>query len=201
MERRNEWGELITPKADQLTYIKKGVLWLEKKPHYIVELIKEQNLSYVLVYKVHPDTDSNPQKLADEIITKTNVFSQNTRLGQLANMLVPSKTGKKWVPRPPVFVAPVIPNQISTFTGKREAGFFEREEDRIAVQGGEKKMIRGANTGVFVGLSSIEWEEKVKIPTESLVKTLTQYKQDMFFDLEGNNNDKSNPLSNFYRGE
>lgn len=195
-----EFEGLITPKADQLTYIKKGVLWLDKKPHYIVELIKEQGIAYVMVYKVHPDTESNPQKLADEVVTKMNVFSSTTRLGQLANQLFPSKSNTKWVPKDPVFVAPVLPNRPNTFTGKIEEGFFEREEDRVAVQGGEKIIIRGRNTGVFIGLSSIIWEPKIKIPTESLVKTLRAYQADMFFDLEGNNNDKNNPLSSYYKG-
>jgi hypothetical protein len=193
-----EWDELITPKANQLTYIRKGVLWVEKFPHYIVELIKEENLSYVMVYRVHPGTEDNPKKLAQELVTQQNIFSNNTRLGQLANTIIPKRSSKKWIPKDPIFVAPVLPDRVSTFTGKREAGFFEREEDRIVVQGGEKKLIRGSNTGVFIGLSSIEWEEKFSIPTDSLVKTLTQYKQDMFYDLSGNNNDKGNPLSTYY---
>jgi hypothetical protein len=197
---QEEFDELITPKANQLTYVRKGVLWIQKKPHYIVELIKEQNIAYVMVYKVHPDTDENPQKLADELITKTNVFSNNTLLGQLANQIIPSKTGRKWIPKPPVFVAPVIPNRQNTFTGKIEEGFFEREEDRVVVTAGEAKIARGNNTGVFVGLSSIDWEPKVTIPTESLVKTLRAYQAEMFFDLTGNNEDKGNPLSTYYRG-
>ena len=153
-----------------------------------------------MVYKVHAGTEDNPQKLAKEVVTKDNVFSSNTYLGKLANSILPSKTLKKWIPDPPAFVAPVLPNRINTFTGKIEEGFFEREEDRITAQGGERKIVRGRNTGVFIGLSSIEWEPKFTIPTDSLVKVLKDYQQqDMFFDFTGNNNDKSNPLSRYYK--
>jgi hypothetical protein len=201
MTQFGEWGDIATPKGNLLKYIKKGVLWLEKKPYYIVELIKEENLAYVMVYRVHPGTEENPQKLAEEMDVGQPRFSTNTRLGQLANMLFPTKQSKKWVPKDPVFVAPVVPHRPNTFTGKYEEGFFEREEDRIVVTGGEKKYIRGRNTGVFIGLSSIVWEDRVTIPTDSLVKTLREYEKDMFFDLDGNNNDKNNPLSSFYKGE
>jgi hypothetical protein len=196
-----DWGEVATPKGNLLKYIKKGVLWLEKKPYYIVELIKEENLAYVMVYKVHPGTEDNPQKLAQEITATQQRFSSNTRLGQLANNLFPTKATKKWIPYDPVFIAPVVPSRPNTFTGKFEEGFYEREEDRVAVQGGEKIVIRGKNTGVFIGLSSINWEPKVTIPTDSLVKTLKEYERSSFFDLDGNNADKSNPLSTYYRGE
>ena len=203
MERQEWEDQLITPDTNLLTYIKKGVLWIQKKPFYIVELVKEANSAFVMVYKVHPSTDekAEPKKLAVEQVTQQHKFSQDTLLGQLANRLIPNRKGKKWVAKPPVFIAPVLPNRMNTFTGKWEAGFFERGEDRVIVQGGEKKYIRGENTGVFIGLSSITWEDKVTIPTESLVAVLTQYKQsDDFFDLSGNNNDTSNPLSQFYRG-
>lgn len=199
MAEYQEFNGLISPQTNLLRYIQKGVLWVNDEPLYMIELIKEQDLSYVMVYRVHPGTKKFPKKLAVEVATKDNKFGTTTKLGQLANALIPSKTVKKWVPRDPLFVAPVIPNGISTFTGKREPGFFERDEDRIAVEGGKKKMIRGNNTGVFVGLSSIIWEEKFTIPTDSLVKTLTQYKEDMFFDLEGNNTNLDNPLSSYYK--
>jgi len=196
-----EWEKLISPKTDLLRYIRKGVLWIQKKPFYIVELIKEQNLAYVMVYRVHPGTDSNPQKLAVEEKKRVNAFSNETLLGQLANRIIPTKTSKKWIPKPPVFTAPVVLNQVDTFTQKREAGFFEREEDRFATIAGEKKLVRGENTGVFIGLSSVTWEDKVTIPTQSLVNALIQYNQgNDFFDLNGNNNDKDNPLSTYFNG-
>lgn len=196
----NLWEDIPTPDGDLLTYIRRGVLWVEKYPHYIVELIKEPDITYVMVYAVHPGTRDNPKKLAREVITKNSSFSTNTRLGQIANMLLPTKKVKKWVPKDPIFVAPVIPNQVATLTGKRESGFFEREPDREVVKGGERKYIRGRNTGVFIGLSSIEWEDKYRIPTESLVNTLVQYRESLFYDLSGDNNDQYNPLSTYYKG-
>lgn len=186
--------------GDLLTYIKKGVLYIEKKPHYIVELIREPDLAYVMVYKVHPGTDDNPKKLAVKVSKPQHSFVTSTVLGMLASKMIPNKMEHKWVPKDPVFVAPVIPNGYNTFTNKREDGFFEREEDRVAVEAGEKKLYRGRNTGVFIGLSSIIWEDKMTIPTESLVKTLTAYKDEMFYDLQGNNNDRGNALSTYYKG-
>ncbi|QDP42918.1 hypothetical protein HWC53_gp171 [Bacillus phage vB_BmeM-Goe8] len=197
-----EWENLITPKTDLLRYIRKGVLIVQKKPFYIVELIKEQNTAYVIVYKVHPGTDDNPQKLAVEEKKRINTFSPNTLLGNLANRLIPGKISRKWVPKPPVFIAPVVPNQVDTFTGKRESGFFEREEDRMVTEAGKKKLIRGDNTGVFIGLSSVTWDDKVTIPTDSLIKALIQHKQEEgnFFDLQGANENQSNPLSTYFNG-
>lgn len=184
-----------------LTYIKRGVLWVQSKPYYIVELIKEGELSFVTVYGVQPGTEDNPKKAAYEVQNKANRFSINTLLGQLANVMFPVKQTTKWVEKDPIFVAPVIPNQVSTFTGNVEAGFFEREPDTVTVQAGEKKLVRGRNTGVFVGLSSVTWEDKVHIPTDSLVKALRHYQsQSDFFDLSGNNNNTHNPLSTYYRG-
>jgi hypothetical protein len=198
---QQDWEKVIDPDLNLLTYIKKGVLWIQKQPIYVVELLKEGNLAYVMVYKVHPGTEKDPKKLAAEQASPQYRFSQNTFLGQLANRIIPNKVTKKWVPKPPVFVAPVVQNQMNTFTGQYEAGFFEREEDRMEVTGGQKKLIRGNNTGVFIGLSSIHWEDGFSIPTKSLVEALRAEKnKDSFYDLSGNNNDKSNPLSQFYNG-
>lgn len=192
---------LIAPNTDSLTYIKKGVLWVQQKPYYIVELIKEGPVSYVTVYAVQPGTDSNPQKAAIEQQIKGNRFQGNTLLAQLANVMFPSKQSAKWIVKDPLFIAPVVPNQINTFTGQVESGFFEREADEVKNIGGKIQMLRGRNTGVFIGLSSVTWEDKVHIQTASLVKALRQYQADSnFFDLTGNNNSTSNPLSTYYKG-
>lgn len=193
--------KLMAPNPDSLTYIKNGVLWVKKQPYYIVELIKEEDMSYVMVYGVQPGTDDNPKKAAMQIQNNANRFSNNTLLGQLANTMFPAKQTVKWVEKDPLFVAPVVPNQINTFTGQTESGFFEREPDTVTVEAGKKKMVRGRNTGIFIGLSSVTWEDRVHIPTASLVKALRQYQaQHSFYDLYGNNNDKGNPLSTYYRG-
>jgi hypothetical protein len=197
----NSKDKLIQPNLNLLTYVRRGVLYVQKVPHYIVELVKEENISYVVVYKVHPNTESNPQKLANEVKAQQHRFSNRTLLGQLANRIIPNKVTKKWEPKPPAFIAPVLPNVVSTFTGKEESGFFEREEDHEGVINGERRIIRGVNTGVAIGLSSITWEDKITIPTSSLVNALKQYQsQGGFYDFSGNNNDKSNPLSTYYTG-
>lgn len=193
--------KLIAPNLDLLTYIKKGVLWVKGSPYYIVELVKEGEVSFVTVYGVQPGTESNPQKAASQVQDKGNRFSTNTLLGQLANVMFPVKQTAKWVTKDPIFVAPVLVNQTNTFTGQTESGFFEREADTVTVTGGKKNLVRGRNTGVFIGLSSITWDSKVSIPTESLVKALRQYQAEgNFFDLTGNNNSTQNPLSTYYRG-
>lgn len=197
----NFFADIPEEKAQYLTYMKKGVLWVEKKPYYIVELIKEPEAYYAVVYGVHPGTEKNPQKAAREVKKEENRFSPATRLGQLASLLLPSKKHIKLEPKPPLFIAPIIPNQVATLTGKREDGFFEREPDKITTIGGEKKYVRGKNTGVFIGLSSIEWEDKIIIPKDSILKALNRYKDDMFYDFTGNNEDTGNPLSRYYREE
>jgi hypothetical protein len=197
----NDWTELINPNTDVLRYIKKGVLYVRKEPFYVVELVKENQVAYVIVYKVHPGTEDNPKKAATEVVVTNGKYSTRSTLAQLASRYFPSKKTTKWIPKPPVFIAPVVPNQKDTFTGKYESGFFEREEDRFDVIGGEKKFIRGENTGVFIGLSSINWEDGYSIPTESLVKALVEYQtKDDFFDFTGNNQDKNNPLASYYEG-
>lgn len=197
----NFFADIPEEKAQYLTYMKKGVLWVEKKPYYIIELVKEPEAYYAVVYGVHPGTEKNPQKAAIAVKKEENRFSPATRLGQLASLLLPSKKHIKLEPKPPLFIAPIIPNQVATLTGKREDGFFEREPDKITTIGGEKKYVRGKNTGVFIGLSSIEWEDKIIIPKDSILKALNRYKDDMFYDFTGNNEDTGNPLSRYYRGE
>lgn len=195
--------ELPTPKGDGLTYIRRGVLYVRETPHYIVDLIKEDTTSYVMVFAVHPQQEGaegfSPQKRAREVTKKETRFSTNTLLGQIANRVIPNNKVTHWVPDGPLFVAPIIPNQVATLTGKVEEGFFEREPDRVTTLGGERKLLRGNVTGVFIGLSSIVWDDRVTIPTESLVKALTEYKQDMFYDLTGDNTNQDNPLSTYYK--
>ncbi|AXH71192.1 hypothetical protein BSP38_150 [Bacillus phage BSP38] len=191
--------DIVKAKGDQLTYMQRGVLWVNKKPEYIVELVREPDLSYVRVYGVHPGTQENPQKRAVEKVSQTKKFLTSTALGRWADQFLPSKKTSRLQAAPPLFIAPVVKNQVSTFTGKREAGFFEREPDRYTVEFGEQKYIRGRNTGVFIGLSSIVWEDKKTISTQSLVETLKKYKNEQqFFDLTSKGEDKNNPLSSLY---
>ena len=197
----SEQDKLISLDKDKLTYHRQGVLWVKGTPTYIVDLVKEGDLSYVIVFKADPTEKTNPRKFAVEQVVGQEQYKNTTWLGQLANSLFPARKVRKWIPKPPLFVAPVVPNQVDTFTGKRESGFFEREEDQVSTIAGERHYIRGKNTGVFVGLSSIDWDDKYTIPTESLVSALIQYRQgDGFYDFSGNNNDQSNPLGSNYQG-
>lgn len=197
-----EEKELISLKPEKLVYVKRGVLYIQKTPEYIVELINQNNTAYVMVYHVQPGTEDNPKKEATPVEVKHNVFSSKTLLGRLANQVILSKRTKRWEPNPPVFVAPIVQNQRDTFTGKIESGFFEREPDRITVIGGERKLERGDNTGVFIGLSSIFWEDRISIPASSLVDALLEFrKEDSFFDFNGDNNNSNNPLSTYYKSK
>lgn len=195
----NPWDNMPTPDGEKITYVKKGVLWVEKEPHYIIELIKEPDSTYVMIYAPHPNSIKNPTKKAKEVVINKDVFSKVTRLGQLANALIPVKQSKKWLPEEPLFVAPLIAEYTATLTGKKESGFFEREPDRTQFEAGELKIKRGRNTGVFIGMSSIEWQDGFTIPTKSILDTLTAYNQDIFYDLGGNNSDTGNPLSRYYK--
>ncbi|AEW47141.1 hypothetical protein BCP78_0134 [Bacillus phage BCP78] len=193
--------ELINISGSDLAYHRKGVLLVDNKPHYIVELVKEPHTAlYAAVYAVHPGTDKYPKKRAMQKEGFVGRFNGTTRLAQIANALFPAKRVIGWEEEPPLFVAPIVSGQISTFTKQVEDGFFEREPDRLTTEGGERKIIRGKNTGVFIGLSSIEWEEKTSIPLDSLVKALINHNQnDGFFDLTGDNNSKNNPLGTYYK--
>lgn len=189
-----------------LTYYKRGALTVNGEPLYIVELVKEPGTAlYAVVYDVHKPhpvgQGIKPKKKARKVSTKINTFSTKTVLGRIANSVIPSKKQESWVEEPPLFIAPIVPNGISTLTGKREDGFFERERDTQRSIGGELKWERGANTGVFIGLSSITWFEDLSIPVESIVKALIREQQEQsdFFDLTGNNEDSSNPLSRYYK--
>lgn len=185
-------------KGKELTYIQKGVLWVQEEPYYIIEKVIEPNITYVIVYDVHPDTKSNPKKKAELKTKKAVSYSDKTLLGKIANKLKPQKKTKKWVPKPPLFIAPVIPNYQATLTGKWESGFFERLPDEWTVREGKKVLVRGKNTGVFIGLSSVDWEDKIVIPAESVVKSVHSMKEAFFFDFEGDNDNTDNPLSSYY---
>lgn len=189
---------------NKLVYIQKGVLWVQQRPHYIVELIKDSNGVYVAVYEAQPvegkddPNFSNPKKAAREVNVGSKEYSPNTFLGQFANKFFPKRKLTKWQEKEVLFIAPIVQKQKATITGKIEDGFFEREPDKMVVERGEKVMSRGRNTGVFIGLSSIEWEDKVRIPTQSILDELDLYNDSLFYDLEGYY-DNSNPLSHLYK--
>lgn len=193
--------DLVTPQEGQLTYAQRGVLWLNKEPFYIVDLIKEGGVSFVVVYDVQEGTKKNPQKAYHIESGVDRVFGKGTKLGQLATKFITAQQVKRMVIKDPIFTAPVLPNQQDTFTGKKESGFFEREADRLTTIEGKRTLVRGNNSGVYIGLSSIVWEDRVTVPTASILKSLIRSKnQDSFYDLEGQDDSSSNPLGSNYRG-
>lgn len=198
--------DIFTLTNKYLTYYKRGALTVNGEPIYIVELVKEPGTAlYAVVYDVHTPhpvgQGIKPKKKARKVSTSINTFSTKTLLGRIANSVIPSKKVDSWVEEPPLFIAPIVPNGTSTLTGKREDGFFEREKDIQRSVGGELKWERGEPTGIFIGLSSITWFEELSIPVESIVKAIIKEQQEQsdFFDLTGNNDDTSNPLSRYYK--
>ncbi len=197
-----EQNKLINLDQNKLEYHQQGTLFIQETPTYIVDMVKEGSLSYVIVYAATTDTAGKPQK-AFTLQRRGEVprFSPNTRLGALANSFFPPKKQQVRVENPPLFVAPIIPRHVNTFTGKEESGFFEREPDKATTVAGERTLQRGKNTGVFIGLSSIVWDEKYTIPTRSLVEALIRHRQgDGFYDFTESGDQPDNPLGNNYRG-
>ncbi|USL89341.1 hypothetical protein vBBceHLY2_00065 [Bacillus phage vB_BceH_LY2] len=187
-----------------LTYRRRGCLSVAGEPTYIVELVKEYDTAlYACVYECHPHPKGTkglrPRKKAVEVEVKKNVFSNNTVLGQIANKLIPTKVEKKWVESEPIFISPIVVG-VSTLTGKKEEGFYERTPDVQRNIGGKLKWVEGEYSGVFVGLSSIVWYNDYSVTTDSIVKALIKEQQEKsnFYDLEINNNDPNNPLSRYY---
>lgn len=189
-----------------IKYVRRGVLWADKKPVYIIELVKERDTAYVLAFEVQTegvDPKSPPMKKGQFIPKKTAQFNQQTVLGRIADALYSrNKTeAKSWRPSPPVFVCPVVHNQRDTFSGKTGSGFFEHTPDRWTTQGGQRKYERGTPTGVFVGLDSIVWEDKVTIPADSVVKAFSAEGGNDFYDFTGEdkNENPNNPLGGAYK--
>ncbi|AMB18721.1 hypothetical protein BH780_gp138 [Bacillus phage Eldridge] len=196
-----EQNKLIDLDKNKLEYHRQGTLFIQGVPTYIIDMVKEGDLLYVIVYAA--DSASKEPRKAYTLQRRGEVprFSSNTRLGVLANTLFPPKKQQVRVDNPPVFVAPVIPRFTNTFTGKEESGFFEREPDKLTTVAGERTLQRGKNTGVFIGLSSIVWDEKYTIPTKSLVDALIRHQQaDGFYDFTDGGDNKDNPLGRNYQG-
>lgn len=193
--------DMSLPNPELLTYVQTGVLWIKDDPIYVIDLVKKENIAIVHVFAVHDKKDQKPKKRAVLIRQQVTRFSPKTKLGELANNFLPAKTIEKWVVSPPLFTAPIVQGYRDTFSQRQEPGFFEREPDTETAFNGERKIIRGKNTGVFIGLSSIVWEDKIRISQESLAQAITQYRQgNSFYDFTGRDDDPNNPLSNKYNG-
>lgn len=196
--------------SESLTKKYKGVLWIkdpdtgEEEPVYVVERVADKSGDYVYVY----ETEMNDEgfKIAEKAVDRLPVegeFSAKTRLGELAKRFFSTPKYKK-VPRPYIFMAPIIPEQINTFTQKRENGFFEREPDRVEMVEGKRAIVRGKNTGIFIGLSSIEWEKNEYYPVEDIVQAVQEEKQSAmnptnsaFYDIDGVTGSNNNNTNKF----
>lgn len=195
------------PNESLIQYIKRGVLWVQKKPVYIIELINEKDTAYIAAYAVQEeniDPKAPPIKRGRFEVKPTTQFSKTTTLSKLADTIYSKskKAVRAWKSDPPIFVCPVVHNQQDTFSGKIGSGFFEHTQDRWTTLNGQRKYERGAPTGVFIGLDSIVWEDKVTIPADSFVKAFAAEGASTFYDLTGEdkNENPDNPLGGAYRG-
>ena len=159
------------------TKVHTGVLYVNKRPVYIVEVIEERGepAEYVTVYAAHtPKTvrgqenseDVTPVKAFDTVKQEIGKIKDTTVLGKLANKIHKPKYKLKQVVKPPLFMTDILPG-VDTFTGKEGRGFYEREKDRVVI-GKEMKVIHGERTGVFIAFDSIVWE-KTKVPTNNIL--------------------------------
>ncbi|AHZ09629.1 hypothetical protein FP74_gp167 [Bacillus phage CAM003] len=205
MEIKESTNDIFNLSNKNITYYKRGCLSADGEPHYIVELVKEpNNVIYAVVYDVHTPHPKGqglqPKKKAKRVKEHMNRFSTSTLLGRIANKMVRAKYNEKWVEEPPLFVAPVVLGN-STLSGRRGAGFYEREKDELKPKAGELVMVRGENTGVFVALDDIHWFGDFSVPVESIIKAIIkeQEQKSDFYDLTGDNDDTNNPLSRYYK--
>lgn len=197
---------LPNPDENLLQYVKRGVLWVQKKPVYIIELINEKDTAYVAAYAVQEeniDPKAPPIKRGRFEVKPAAQFSKRTTLGKLADSIYSNnkKDVRVWKSDPPVFVCPVVPNQQDTFSGKVGSGFYEHTEDHWTTLGTQRKYERGTPTGVFIGLDSVVWEDKVTISADSFVRAFAAEENNSFYDFSGEdrNENPSNPLGGAYK--
>lgn len=151
-----------------------GVLTIQKKPLYIVEVMAEKvdiPSQYVTVYAVEPE--SKPPIKAYERVVKNQGFKETTTLGLLASKLYKPKNKEYKRVKPPLFMTELVYGT-DTFTGKYGKGFYEREQDTVKVVNGKPQVIFGEKTGVFIGLDSIGWEKIVVAPDDILEEYLAR---------------------------
>ncbi|ANM46123.1 hypothetical protein BELINDA_197 [Bacillus phage Belinda] len=186
-----------------LRYTKQGAISVGGEPHYIVDLIKEHDgTMYAIVFKAHTPHPKGvtPKKKASSKSERMNPFSLNTTLGAWANSKMPPKYRKKWVIDDPLFVCPIV-NGVSTLSGRRGQGFYEREPDVLKPRGGEMVMVRGDYTGVFIHLNDVHWFNEFSVGVKNIVQALSMQQGEFisdFYDLEHSNESVSNPLSRYY---
>lgn len=173
---------------DTPTRIHTGVLYVQKKPIYIIEVVEEHGnpAEYVTIYDAHqPRTlsredlvDITPVKAYDRVEKEIGKIKDTTILGQLASKI--NKPTKKiiHITKPPLFMTDIQVG-VDTFTGKEGKGFYEREKDVVRITGKGMDIKHGDRTGVFISFDSIVWE-KLKIPTDDVLMDY-QARKTLFF--------------------
>ncbi|AID17125.1 hypothetical protein QLX41_gp037 [Listeria phage LMTA-94] len=153
----------------QPSIMRRGILYIRKKPEYIVEYVEEASSDTLMVSVFAVQPKSKPPLKAWTLVDKTFQYNTGTTLGLLAKELkhVPKKTEKR--ENPPLFIAPAL-DGVDTFTGRAGKGFYDREPDRATSDG---KIVQGKHTGVFVGFDSITWEKAIVLTEEIASRYLT----------------------------
>jgi len=160
-----------------------GVLWYEKKPVYIVKIVKKYGIRTAYVYNysvsdyrsfkvVRPDW-SPVDASSGDVIAKESPFAL------LHNNKVNRKTVN--VEKPPVYSAPVLEGT-STITNKIQEGFYER----VKVRSGSSTIY--TPSGAFIGLDDITWEEGGKLNLEDLMAEATRASKEAMYEKYGLNN-------------
>lgn len=138
-----------------------------KTPVYLCEIVEEgREKRFVSVYKPH-SKDAPWTKRYNLVDVKQGVTGTTTLARVAQEVFGPTRTGKKRVEEMPVFVAPLLQG-VDTFTGEHGLGFWEREQDRVLINGSKTTVEHGKRTGVFICLTTLEWAEPV-VPTGDLV--------------------------------
>ncbi len=146
--------------ADSPTSITRGVVYnridttleLNKKdPLYIVDIIDEGDQKVASVFRAMKQT--LPPTKAFHTKKEVHKFETSTILSRLASSLSKPIEKKNILVEPPLFLE-VVTEGKDTFSGFYGAGFFERAQDSFLPDGSTSK---GAYTGVFITLNSIEW--------------------------------------------
>ena len=156
--------------------ISEGVYYFEDIPIYIVEHVEEDLSEYILVYDVQEGTEE-PMKKFTTMSVNTHTIPGGTKLSNIIKSRIPPRIQYKKIISEPIFVSNIIHMGTDTVTGKVGKGFFERARDKEVLSESGRKIIPGDYTGVFIGLSSIEWR-KSYTPLDSVVETYRRQKED-----------------------
>ena len=127
----------------------------KKTPLYYIELVNEDAMQVVTVYRVNTNLRENETPTKAKTIVKqvVNNFLGNSPLSALAKEKFPKKEIITTQDAPPLYMD-VVYQFKDTFTGIEESGFFERKQDTILPNG---TVAQSQPTGVFIGLSSVYW--------------------------------------------